>query len=203
MVSVSYAVVGHHSRRDRAEKLAVKLDAALVMDEGDRGSLTNHDAAWVAAHTADADYVAVLEDDAEPISDFRYHVEQALDHLPGPGAVSCYLGTARPRQGAVAQALSLADDASWLRSRSAWWGPALVLPAEHVRPMLMRVRHLHMPYDQRLSAYLRSVGLPCYYTLPSLVEHADGASLLRDCPLPRRAHRVGAPSGWNTRVVDF
>lgn len=200
---VSYAVVGHHSRREQAESLSAALDAVLVMDEGDRGSLATHDLAWWSAYTPDADWVMVLEDDAQPIGDFRHYAEQALAHLPGPGAVSLYLGTGRPQQRAVSRALSRSGDSSWLRSRSAWWGPAIALPAEHVVPMLERVRSSTLPYDQRLSTYLRSVGLRCYYTVPSLVEHADGPSLLRNCPLPRRAHRVEAPSGFNTRVVDF
>lgn len=200
---VSYAVVGHHRRREQAESLSAELNAVLVMDEGDRGSLATHDLAWWSACTPEADWVMVLEDDAEPILGFRHYAEQALAHLPGSGAVSFYLGTGRPRQGSVSRALSRAGDASWLRSRSAWWGPSIALPAGHVVPMLERVQSSTLPYDQRLSTYLRSAGIRCYYTLPSLVEHADGPSLIRDCPLPRRAHRVEAPSGFNTRVVDF
>src|SRR5690606_18692917 len=89
----------------------------------------------------------------------------------------------------------------WLVGRAAFWGPALALPREHVLPMLRMLETVHKPYDQRLSVYLQRVGLLCYYTHPSLVDHADGPSLLSRDDQPRRAHKFAEPKFWDRRAI--
>jgi len=204
-VRVSYAVVGHHTRREAAEKLVARLGCPLAMDEGDRGSLPNHDAAWRLGHALGGDYVVVLEDDVVLIDDFETHVVDALSNVPQRAAVSFYTGTTRPHPDRVRRAVVRATQRgrAWLEARRAYWGPALALPREHVEPMLRFVRPITLPYDQRLSRYLVEARLLCFYTNPSLVDHADWPSLLSRDDEPRRAHRVGVPESWATRAVNI
>lgn len=200
---VSFAVVGHHSRREAAEKLAASLGCPLAMDEGDAGSLPNHDAAWRLGHALGGDFVVVLEDDAVLVDGFAQHAAEALASMPRPGAVSFYTGTARPFPARVEQAVQRAErlGLAWLESPAAFWGPALALPREQVRPMLRYVQRLDLPYDQRFTRYLYASRATCFYTMPSLVDHADGPSLLSRDDEPRRAHRFGVPETWRTGAI--
>ena len=200
---IEYAVVGHHSRRESATKLARTLNAALAMDEGGTGSLRNHDLAWMMAYNPDADWIVVLEDDAILLNDFERHVQEALQHVPRDGAVSFYTGTGQPFRYPVSAAVkkALRRGASWLRANSLYWGPAVALPVHHVQPMLRFVKDIDRPYDQRLGLYLLANRYPCFYTMPSLVDHQDGESLIQASDRVRRAHVFEQPSGWNKKVV--
>ena len=200
---IKYAVVGHHSRRESATKLARSLNAALAMDEGGTGSLRNHDLAWMMAYNPDADWIVVLEDDAILLNDFERHVQEALQHVPRDGAVSFYTGTGQPFRYPVSAAVkkALRRGASWLRANSLYWGPAVALPVHHVQPMLRFVKDIDRPYDQRLGLYLLANRYPCFYTMPSLVDHQDGESLIQASDRTRKAHVFKQPSGWNKKVV--
>ena len=66
---VSFVVVGHHARREQAERLADSLGAHLLVDEHDRGANWNHRRALVWAGEQ-ACRVVVLEDDALPVAGF-------------------------------------------------------------------------------------------------------------------------------------
>ena len=200
---IKYAVVGHHSRRESATKLARSLNAALAMDEGGTGSLRNHDLAWKMAYSPDADWIVVLEDDAILLGGFESHVQEALQHVPRDGAVSFYTGTGQPFRYPVSAAVkkALRRGASWLRANSLYWGPAVALPVHHVQPMLRFVKDIDRPYDQRLGLYLLANRYPCFYTMPSLVDHQDGESLIQASDRVRRAHVFKQPSGWNKKVV--
>lgn len=200
---VSYGVVGHWKRRDKAIEIAESLNAALAMDEGDAGSLPNHDLAWRLAYDPAADWVVILEDDVILIDNFEEHVQDALNNVPREGAVSFYTGTAKPRPNIVRKAVAqgLERGCSWLRSNDLYWGPAVALPAHRVIPMLNFVQRVDRPYDSRIGYYLRANGLPCFYSLPSLVDHIDGPSLIKGCEEPRKAHVFEEPTNWNKRYL--
>ena len=182
--------------------MADSLSATLVLDDGSLGSLANHDRAW---REASGDWTIVLEDDVEPVPGFLDLASEALRRVPEPAAVCFYVGTGKPRVGQVARAVSQARavGASWLRMDRALWGPALALPTELVPRMLSFVRWSTKPYDERLSLFLRSRKIPCYYTFPSLVDHADGHSLIAPAPTPRKAHETGRPTWSSDVVVDI
>lgn len=202
-MKVSYGVVGHWKRRDKALEIAESLNAALAMDEGNSGSLLNHDLAWMMAYNPDADWIVVLEDDSILLDGFESHVQGALQHVPRDGAVSFYTGTGQPFRYPVSAAVkkALRRGASWLRANSLYWGPAVALPVHHVQPMLRFVKDIDRPYDQRLGLYLLANRYPCFYTMPSLVDHQDGESLIQASDRVRRAHVFKQPSGWNKKVV--
>jgi hypothetical protein len=59
--------------------------------------------------------------------------------------------------------------------------------------------------DQRIGVWYRNQMRPVRYTWPSLVDHADGPSLLADRArtVPRVAWRVGEPASWDGQVVPI
>jgi len=206
---VAFSVVAHASRLERAEDLAERLGATLCVDEGAVGPNANHDAAWAMAPSAR--WTVVLEDDAVLADGFEDFIPQLLTQLPWRGAVSLYLGTERPPQiqASVATALRRADvgGAGWLRSRRAWWGVALALRSDMVPDMLGFVAKSSAPYDERFSQWLLARRIPCWYPVPSPVDHADLPTLIqhRDgAPRdrPRVAWRHGQPTGV-PRFVSF
>ena len=93
---VKFVVVGHHSRIDHAQCLAMRLDAHLLIDYGNHGANWNHRRAleWAAEQTC---RVVVLEDDALPVHGFAEKVTDWLTRFPDD-MLSFYLGTGRPPQ---------------------------------------------------------------------------------------------------------
>ena len=63
---IKFVVVGHHTRLGHAQRLAVMLDAHLLLDEGNHGANWNHRRTieWAAEQPC---RVVVLEDDAMPV----------------------------------------------------------------------------------------------------------------------------------------
>src|SRR5690606_40662596 len=56
----------------------------------------------------------------------------------------------------------------------------------YIPDMVGYVQRSTLPYDIRLSTWLRHKGLPCWHTVPSLVDHADYNSLIWDTNVPIR-----------------
>jgi hypothetical protein len=194
---IDLVVMAHRSRERAADDLvcrAAPFGCRIIWDqandEWDTGSR-----AW-AAIPPDADWGIVLQDDAQLVDDFAEHAAAALTDAPRT-AVSFYVGTGRPRPSKVRTAVRTAhaSGASWLECDALLWGVAIALPAEHLRPMLDWAETETLPYDQRISRfYQRVLGQPVRYTWPSLVDHADGPSLVdhrRRAPMERHAHQVG------------
>lgn len=204
---VDIIVMAHPDRETHALNLAAQLGAYVVWDDEAQGENATGDRAWTCRDVL-CDWVVVLQDDAIPVPNLRQHLSEGLAKAPRT-CVGLYVGTSYPRPSRnVAQAIQRARDegASWLEHDDLLWGVGVAVPTEHIEPMLAFVRDSNLPYDRRIGAYFRSVGLPVRYAFPSLVDHRDGPSLLNpvDGPreLPRVAYSHGVPE-WNERVVKF
>lgn len=209
-MSVDIIIMAHADREEQAIDLATELGAYVVWDGGmgrSRGENATGDRAW-SCRFAGSDWVVVLQDDAIPVPNLRQHLQEGLAKAPRT-CVGLYVGTSYPRPSRrVTQAVLEAQnvEASWLEHGDLLWGVGVAMPIEHIEPMLAFVKGSGLPYDRRIGAYFRSIGLPVRYTFPSLVDHRDGLSLLNpvDGPreLPRVAYSHGVPE-WNERVVKF
>lgn len=93
---MKFVVVGHHSRREKAEVLAKFFDAHLLIDEGNHGATWNHRRALEWAVLQD-ERVIVLEDDALPVEGFELRAREWFARYP-MALLSFYLGTSRPPQ---------------------------------------------------------------------------------------------------------
>jgi hypothetical protein len=197
--------MAHVDRLDQAQRLARATGASLAVDDGRRGENANGDWAW-REHDRDSDWALTLQDDAQPVDDLLNHVAAALEHAPRT-AVSLYVGTGRPKQPAVEAAVhtATATGAAWLEHPTLLWGVAVAMPTDHITPFLTWARTNHLPYDKRIGAYWQRARIPVRYTWPSLVDHADGPTLVKHPwgppRAPRRAWRVGIPDRWDTPVV--
>ncbi|MCM6774983.1 hypothetical protein NDR87_26420 [Nocardia sp. CDC159] len=206
-------MVAHIARRPAAELLAEQLDAYLSVDDGARGAVGNHRHVWGVLVDAATDWVCVVEDDAEPIPEFRQQLGAALAVTPTP-VVSLYLGTSRPPsvQARVHTALARADriGAMWITSHRMLHAVGICLRAELITDMLTHTRTTpaRVPADTRLDRWLRARRLQVAYSVPSLVDHHDGPTLLHHSDgqardTPRRAWRVGPRSMWTPQAVSL
>lgn len=213
-VSISLGLMGHVSRLDQILDLdgEVHFDE-MAIDVMGHGEQITADRVWRATweHAVDNEntWCVVLQDDALPVPHFRMHAEDALGHAMRT-AVSFYVGTGQPRALYVSRAVELADEAgaSWLQSDEMLWGVGIAMPTIDIPPYLEWSRRMSDPYDRTIGQWFRRQGRPVQYTWPSLVDHADGPSILDQQgrpprTVPRRAHRVGVPHWWGGPIVDI
>lgn len=202
-MTISVVVVSHPARSDAALHLAGQLGGALVVDDG-RGEWATHERALEWSAGQDASHALVVQDDAVPVPRMVDHAAAAVDAYPG-GPIGLYVGRSRPRPGQVQHAVTHADliGASWLEADSLLWGVATILPAADLPGLIEWGRTSSLPYDQRVGLWYRRQRRTVRYTWPSLVDHADGPSLIPGRPRrePRTAWRVGAPTSWDGPVV--
>ena len=213
-MSVAVGVAAHHLRRRAAWAMALDVDAESFMVDAelsDPGSVhrranANHDAVWSNLLAADRDWCVVLEDDALPVDGFRAFLPGVLASAPAP-VVSLYTDGGHPGQIAVSLEAAHRDGREhgwWLTDRT-WWGVGLAIRTELVADMLAYVAgDPGQPYDQRLRAWCKRRGHDVALTNPSLVDHADGPSLVwgeKRAGIERRAWSVGVPSAAALRSV--
>lgn len=205
-------IVAHTARFANAEVLSRTTDADFVSyDTGVRGCEGNHRDALERLHrnARGADFLVVLEDDALPVPGFRDQLAAALITTPAP-IVSLYLGRSRPPQWQprIADAVEKADanDASWITSGHLLHAVGYAVRTELAPSLLGHVTDL--PVDEGISAWARTQRHQVAYTHGSLVEHADGPTLIshRDRqprPPGRVAWRVGGRDTWTSRSVEL
>lgn len=201
---VIYEIVGHTSRLDEVDRLVSHLGAEGVssniwIDNGFFGEWKNHVRALKHAAESDSEYAVILQDDAMPVNDFTEAVNDVIDNRPD-SLISLYVGTSRPREQQVLDAVDLAerDRACWMKANTLLWGVGIIVPVPLISPLLAEAQSgPKLPYDQRLGRANGVLGRDVYYTWPSLVDHHDIPTVVaghsRVQPV-RVAHRVGHPN---------
>lgn len=217
------AIVAHLNRLPAAENLAHKVEAKHILyDDGQLGCERNHERAWTALAKAKTPWALVLEDDTE-IEDgtqFRDQLHQALTTAPAP-IVSLYLGTGHPThlQKPMLRALTAADreQAHWIVGTSLAHAVAVAIQTPLIPSLIQWLpqqrRPWHppparrLPIDKAIQTWAAQHNHRIAYTVPSLVNHADGEPLVqhqyRNQRQPRRAHRVGARETWTGKAVTM
>ena len=164
-------VVGHHSRRNMATRLADSLDAHMLIDEGNNGANWNHRRAieWAGMQPC---RVVIIEDDAIPVRRFREKALQWLERLP-EDLVSFYLGTGRPPHWQPVIRERLKTGADNITLPMLIHGVCYSIPTQNISRILDKWdRHLAADY-----AVGQAWGGDVIYTSSSLVDHADGISV--------------------------
>jgi hypothetical protein len=208
---ISWAVVGHEQRLIDATELANQLGAVVTIDDGSHGADANHLKAWDITSTLDSEWSCVIEDDALPVRGFTAQAEAALAVSPAD-VVSFYLGRGKPKrwQQRIPAALAAADRelAHWITSDYLLHAVAVAMRTELREPWLDWAPTSTLPIDERLGRWCRIQRLSIAYTTPSLVDHADGPTLVthRDGQprtMARTAWRTGTRGAWNSHSVSM
>lgn len=208
---ITVTVMAHPSRKEAAQALAKALKGYPFMDVSITWDERNDE--W---HTGERSlrrgigrgaWHLVIQDDAILTPDFYANLQGAISTLPLKTLVSLYTGTARPFKDRVQAAVDKAYHATWLRHYMLFWGVGLLIPSDHIEPMLEFISDRQENYDTRIGIFYQRNRLPVYYTMPCLVDHDDDAGSLLghgQTPEPRRAHKLAAgPVLWNRHVIDI
>jgi hypothetical protein len=172
---IIFVVIGHHARREQAQRLASGLNARLFMDEVGIGATEAHRRAieWVSLQSK---RVVILEDDALPVSGFVGLVNEWISKLPND-LISFYLGTGRPPQYQVMIAKNLINAdrvcADFIMLPRLIHGVCYSIPTRSVNDVLKRWNSSKAADYAISDAYNNYVIYPCN----SLVDHADGESI--------------------------
>lgn len=206
-------IVAHTARADEAHQLMESVGAAYMsIDNGQLGCEKNHHKtwAWLAEHCKD-EYAVVLEDDAQPVPDFKAQLAQALEISPEP-IVSLYLGKKRPPhwQSAIQQATQQATkhDASYITAQHLLHAVGVAIHTELLKDMLDHTRNTIRPWDYAIGAYAQQHGHGIAYTWPSLVDHQDADTVTRhkdNAPRTpgRKAWWAGTREVWTPVAVSM
>lgn len=172
---IMIVVVGHHSRRDMAMRLAEQLDAHLLIDEDGNGANWNHRRAIEWAGQQDR-RVVVIEDDAQPVAGFLLLAQEWVDKFPD-NICSFYLGTGRPPQYQTQIAASLIEadkkQGDYITMDRLLHGVCYSPPSSGISTILKNWNSTKAADYAVGDALGRKVIYPCY----SLVDHADGVTV--------------------------
>lgn len=206
-----------HQRREGAARALRRETGAVVMnvDDGTLGCEGNHLVVLDGLSRRHVDWCVVLEDDAVPVGDFRFHVKQALACAPAP-IVGLYLGYGHPsgetqRQSGAAARLAKAENRAWIIGDALIGSVGYAVRIRLIAPMLSVISQRGEELPLRISRWAQASDIPVCYTAPSLVDHADvdpvnGPALTaheRASGGNRRAWFWGTRAGWVTPVVPL
>lgn len=207
-MKISIAVMGHPRRINQVNALEQQLafmpfsSIDYVLDEINEEWHTGKRA--LQAGMGQGDWHVVIQDDAILTPYFYQNIDSAIKGLRTKTLFSLYTGTSRPLAQRVAAAVNKSKDGDWLRHYQLFWGVGIVIPTDHIEPMLDFVKDIDgLQYDNRIGEFYCRNGLPVYYCIPSLVDHDDDLPTTIDghgkaiSAEPRVAHRLAkSPITW-------
>jgi hypothetical protein len=200
--------MAHPDRAAQVHELLAALDRPVPVHWDDEGPPSgNGDRIWRTArgawmmHDPDADWHALIQDDAIPCPDFLAGMERALAFVPPDVVVSPYLGTGRNvpiRWEAMARAADTAG-APWVRSPKLMWGVCIVLPVALIPEMITYSnQRAGVPDDMRVAGWAERTKREVWYTWPSLVDHRKIPSLTK-----HRAHDRVARNHYGGSALEI
>lgn len=216
---LSAAVMAHPDRQESAEALEAQLKAmpfewaGIVYNEKGE-EVTPHEREWdtgsrsLLSGLGKGDWHVVVQDDAILTPCFFENLTHAIKSLPQKTLLSLYVGQARPWPQRIQHAVNQAFDGDWLQYWLLLWGVGIVIPTDHIQPLLEFVSDRDEPYDTRIGIFYQRNMLPVFYTMPSLVDHGDGGKSLIPghgiLPGQRIAHRPATgPVSYTGRIIDM
>lgn len=173
---VSFAVMAHPTRARHIPYLEAKLGqpTTIVWDrKNDRWDTGRRS---LLAYDPYATHHAVVQDDTIVCADFREGVGQLARYVPD-NPICLYAGAVRPRVTEVLRQAraSKAAHRPWFVMDGPWWGVTIVVPTKFIPDLVAYGDKLTVPnYDMRVALFFRHIGVMCYYTVPSLVDHRTG-----------------------------
>lgn len=189
--SVSAVVMAHPQRAEWAESLAGQLGCEVVWDRYNNLWDTAR-RCWLS-YDPDATHHVVVQDDAILSDDFLEALRLVAENA-GNRPVGLYYGGVRPRvrETAVRLAAARAAGESFCEMEGPLWAVAVMVPTGMIDKMVAYGdQKKNIPADDsKMSRFFQSLGVGCWYTVPSLVDHRcdDNPSLVGEqSSVPRKA----------------
>ena len=209
-MQIAIGVVAHVKRLEQATDLVEKVGAVeWNVDDGSLGCNGNHLAVlkMLRRNNPNADWLCVLEDDAQPVDDFNAQLSMALKAAPTQ-LVSLYLGTSNPIhwQDAIGRAVNCAE--AWIVGTHLLHAVGYCINAGIIDTIIETLDgQSSRPIDEQISQWVYPHHVFVGYTCPSLVDHEDGEPVItvrRDGQPrvnPRKAWKVGTRANWRSKSV--
>lgn len=183
MISLSVVIMAHPKRRAQVEKLLEELRAEVPVVWDEKGDRWDTGRRAMLAYDPTCTHHLVLQDDILACRDLIGGVKAALEEMPGDVPLCLYMAHRHNRGHFTVKAGERADSvgASFVTMKTLNWGPGIVVPTNIIREMIDYCDPITevANYDKRLSRYWElKAKKRVYYTWPSLVDHADGPSLV-------------------------
>jgi len=204
-------IVAHTARLTQAEALANLVDTDYMsVDDGTLGCEGNHRKVWSKLAGSGDPFVCVLEDDAQPVDDFRAQLEQVLAAARTP-IVGLYLGhpqhwtnhTTLKRRLLQAGARADKQDACFITTNELIHGVGIAIRTNLIPSMLNY--QSDRPFDYRIRNWARHNNHTISLAWPSLLDHADGPSLITHPDGyqrgERKAWRAGTREHWTPKAA--
>lgn len=182
-MSLSVVVMAHRKRERLVQKLTARFPAPVVWDQ--------HNDVWdtgrraLLAYNPDASHHLVVQDDAVVPRGLVGACEQILANVPPNVPVSLYMGKARiqPEKFSMMPVVDAVRDrgASFAVFPGPWWGVGIILPTADIEAAVAygdKNPKRQPNYDLRIAQFYDSKGVDCWYTLPSIIDHRQGPSLI-------------------------
>lgn len=206
---ISLSVMAHPTRKRYVQKLVPRLDQKprVVWDE--RNDVWDTGRRALLAH-GDEPWHLVLQDDAVVPKHLIEGVRQILSHTPTDVPVSLYMGRWRHRPVTFSMRpirdAAEATGASFLAAPGPWWGVGIILPTADIEEVVaFGDNATHQNYDIRIAQFYDDKGIDCWYTLPSVIDHQQGPSLIGRRGTRRHAlYRMDGPmlaQDWSGPVL--
>lgn len=212
-MKISITIMAHPKRTAQAKALFDRLyqysfsDVSITWDEQNDEWHTGR-RSLMAGVNAKSDYHVVLQDDAIINEHFFTNLVKAIENAPVRTVLSLYTGTTRPFAARVAAAVKKAQNGTYLQGYTLFWGVGIVIPTDHILPMLEFADNETDPYDTRIGLFYFRNMMPVLYTNPSLVDHDDDLAGLvnhEGLVMGRRvAHRfIDADCDWTASITEI
>lgn len=208
----SIGIVGHTARRKHYERLAYTTQASHVcIDTGRLGCDQNHYRTWEHLAGCGTRWAVVLEDDAQPVQNFRAQLTEVLHNAPTP-IISLYLGRERPPawQPWILQATLKANrrNACFIEAKRLLHAVGVAIRTDLIPEMLYNTRDLSipLPIDEAITLWAARHRRAISYCWPSIIDHADLPTLVEHADgkprtQPRTAWSVGTRRQWHRTLI--
>ena len=180
-ITLSAALMAHPDRREQVQEILARLDRPVEVTWDRIHDLWDTGRRAMLAYDPAADYHVVIQDDVLVPRDLLAGLEKALTHVPAGHPVCGYIGRLRPWPERMSQLTAKAarQNASWVVMPEPMWGPLICVPTACIEEMVQFCDGLDMRnYDLRVSRYFKEKGVDVWFPWPSIVDHADGPSLI-------------------------
>lgn len=191
MGSISVAIMAHPAREQMVAQLIEQLGIEPQV-AWDGGWEDEHPTGLMALRMFDpaASHHVVLQDDVVPCRDLISAIG-LMTWYSKEHPIGLYVGST-PYDKAVNRSLASmrGHPSPWWAGTGPKWGPGIVVPTAHVPDLTAWFEQQDRidGYDRRITRWYMEQDIDCWYTRPSLVDHRDEPSLLKNRPTaPRKA----------------
>lgn len=213
----SLVIVAHPLREELVRTLAEQVEPeAIIWDSVDQGCTSTHTDAWEWLADSTTEWGVVLEDDALAVDGFGDQLTQVLRVAPAD-MVSLYLGRGNPPhwQRPIARViwpnngLPGAEDPNFLVCGHLLHGVGYAVRTALIPDLVAHLRTSTLPLDEAVSDWTLRCGHRVAYSRPSLLDHRDGPSLIRERAdgYPRDQQRtawlVDTREQWSSTVAEI